>query len=145
MNTDKTMSHSFSFLYQGIHKYKRQQLAVLFILIISFKSTQWSSFWRPFVVLLLSTFFVDFIAPLDGVSLATMSSFTQFIMTPLNDVYLRHLSASLLAPLNGVQYNLKWPGDTGGRPLHILFTAILPFDSEVVCLSDSFGRLYTYT
>jgi hypothetical protein len=61
------MSH-FSFLYQGIHKQLRQQLAVLFILIIT--QILFDSNGRPF-------FFFDFIDLSTHwvVLLATMSSF----------------------------------------------------------------------
>jgi hypothetical protein len=74
------MSH-FSFLYQGIHKYKRQQLAVFFILNNQYKHNS------------LSNTMVVF--------LATMSSFNVDFID-----FRRHFQRRSLAPLNGVYFGV---------------------------------------
>ena len=123
-------------MYQGIHEYKRQQLAVLKIINTNIISTQWSSFWRlcrPFNVdfidvidtlwvVLLASLLATFIAPLIGV-----------LMTLLNDVFTRFKIIRLT-----LHVSVRFEGR--------LFTLynVITFDSEVVCLIDSFGRLYTF-
>ena len=84
------MSHSFSFLYQGIHKYIRQLLSSFFF---------FGDLNRPFNGNLSCPFYVDFF---------------KSTLAPLIGVSWRHLTTSLAT------LNVAWPGDTGGRPLHIL-------------------------
>jgi hypothetical protein len=82
------MSHSFSLLYQGIHNQTRQQLAVLFGDLFVVLLTQFINqhngrlFGDLFVVL-----FVDFID--------VCSATYRRLFASLNDVFLRHLSASV--------------------------------------------------
>ncbi len=132
------MSHSFSFLYRGIHKYKRR-FSVFFLLNNQHNGRLFGDlFCRPFIV--------------DSIDVwrHLTTSKTQFITTLLNDVLWRHLTAS------NTIYNTSFDVRYFGR-----LSVTCALDMEVVyytftvrqnavrfggrLLGRHVGRLYTVT